>query len=180
MRQVLLGVFFIVISSLAACGDAPTPDKGATESDTKPTNAAPAAPPTTATTPRAIGDAVAAIYIETMKEVAAVLADRPDVAAAKAGLERLKAAAVDKLVPLGRKREALDEAGTAIVKQRVRMGIGRIPSDVFKAFAAAQKHYMGTDRETGNLIASFNVITQYAAFDLLKKQSPKEFERLGL
>ena len=37
-----------------------------------------------------------------------------------------------------------------------------------------------THRELANEIAQFNVITQYANFELLKKQLPEEAERLGI
>ena len=52
--------------------------------------------------------------------------------------------------------------------------------DVFKPFSEGQQFYMKKDPNLGKLIKDFNIITQYAFFDLLKKQDPKEAERLGI
>lgn len=177
MRQALLGILCLSMLALAACGDESAPE----EERTTPYGTASGGTTTPdGETPQAIGEAVAGLYVDTMKKVTAALESRPEAEAAKAQLEDIKAQAVAALVALGRRRAALDAAGQATVNQKVQAGISRLPSDVFKAFSAAHKHYMAADRETGNLISSFNVITQYADFELLKKQLPKEYERLGL
>lgn len=186
MRYVLLGVMLLSILMFTSCGDAPAPDEegappAAPSTTEAPEPAAqPPAEPPAAQTSQAIGDAVGALYIDTMKQVTAALEGSPDVEVAKAELTKIKADAVGKLVELGRKRAALDGAGKAAVDRGVRGAMRRVPPEVFEAFSAAHKHYAAADRETGDLLASFNVITQYAAFELLKKQAPEEFERLGL
>ena len=40
--------------------------------------------------------------------------------------------------------------------------------------------YFSKDQEFHKLLTSFNIIGQYASFDLLKKQEPKEAARLGI
>lgn len=42
------------------------------------------------------------------------------------------------------------------------------------------KHYFSQDYRFASLIASFNTITQYADFRLLKKQNPAEADRLDI
>ena len=175
MRRSLHALALVPLLLALGCGDAPE------ENATTPYAASPAAPPaTTADTPEAIGDAVAAIYVDTMKKVVATLEDRPEVDVAKTELARVKEQAIAQLVALGKKRQALDDAGKAIVNRKVTAGLMRIPSDVFQAFSEAHKHYTSADRETGNLLAAFNILTQYADFELLKKQAPAELQRLGL
>ena len=78
----------------------------------------------------------------------------------------------------GLQREALDEGARSSVDQFVQNGVGSIPYDLNEAYRRAHSHYMST--EIGNLIAEFNVITQYANFDLLKQQAPTEAKRLGI
>ena len=52
--------------------------------------------------------------------------------------------------------------------------------DTYNTFREGHKHYAGLDMNLSNLIASFNIITQYAIFDLLKKQNSAEAKRLGI
>ena len=52
--------------------------------------------------------------------------------------------------------------------------------DWWERYTEIQGHYASGDVEFGNLIADFNVITQYADLDLLKQQAPDEAARLGI
>ena len=94
--------------------------------------------------PATVGDEIAALYTRAYVDVAAVLADRPEAAAAVGMLSDLKESYVGQMVALGHRREALDAAGRAA------------------------------------LIADFNIIGQYANFDLLREQEPEEAARLGV
>lgn len=133
-----------------------------------------------ATTPQEIGEQVVAIYNETMAEAVDLMESRPDAATLTSELETLKEQAIEKLVALGKAREALDEAGRAESDAVVRAGLAAVPPKVYDAYAEGQSHYLAQDMELGNLIASFNIITQYADYDLLRQQEPDEAERLGL
>jgi hypothetical protein len=44
----------------------------------------------------------------------------------------------------------------------------------------AVNHYRNEDNDFANTLAEFNTLTQYADFDLLKKQKPDEATRLGI
>ena len=57
--------------------------------------------------------------------------------------------------------------------------IAAIPADLFKEYQEGQSFYKDNP-ELYNLIGDFNTITQYAFFDLLKKQLPEEASRLGI
>jgi hypothetical protein len=60
------------------------------------------------------------------------------------------------------------------------MAFSSIPQDIFKAYSEGQQYYSQKDPNLGKTLKDFNIITQYAFFDLLKKQAPKEAERLGI
>ena len=52
--------------------------------------------------------------------------------------------------------------------------------DWYTAFKENQQYYFSKDQELHKIIMSFNIITQYAQFELLKKQEPEEAKRLGI
>ena len=83
------------------------------------------------------------------------------------------------MVDLGREREALSPQDRAQADAVLRSRIFSVPSDLFKSYQDVQSAYQ-SDRDLFNLIADFNIITQYAIFELLKKQLPDEAKRLGI
>ena len=55
------------------------------------------------------------------------------------------------------------------------------PEGTLADFQAVADHYFdSTDAELYSLITSFNIIGQYANFDLLRQQEPDEAARLGV
>ncbi len=140
----------------------------------------PAAQAPESMSPAELGEAIGGVYQEAIEAVAAAMTDRPEPAVLRPKLETMKESYVKHLVELGRARAALGPGDRATVDSKVRLAITMVPSETFTAFADGQSHYLNQDRELANLIASFNVITQYADFDLLKKQAPDEAKRLGV
>jgi hypothetical protein len=82
-------------------------------------------------------------------------------------------------VSLGRRREALGTADRATVDARITAALARLPAETYDAYQLAFTDY-GSDLEVANLIAAFNILGQYANFDLLREQAPEEAERLGI
>lgn len=130
--------------------------------------------------PTELGEAIGGVYKEGIEAVAAAMADRPEPAVLRPKLETMKEGYIQHLVELGHARADLGPGDRATVDSKIRMAISMVPSATFTAFADGQSHYLSQDRELANLIASFNVITQYADFELLKTQAPDEAKRLGL
>ncbi len=130
--------------------------------------------------PADLGNAAADLYGQAMSELVALLKDKPAPAAVKDKVVQLKEAYVQKLVSLGRQREALGAADRATADMRVSLGLERAAGPSFQAYSDIQQHYMSLDNELANQIASFNILTQYFNFDLLKKQSAAEAQRLGI
>lgn len=129
--------------------------------------------------PENLGQKIGSSYVETLKQVVAVMNDKPPAADVKAMLADLKSWTIELMVGLGREREALSEADRAVVDRVLSQRIAGVPAELFKEYQAGQQHYKD-DRELFRLIADFNIITQYANFDLLKKQLPEEAKRLGI
>ena len=133
-----------------------------------------------AMTPEQLGKAIADVYVKCMTEVADMTTKKEDAGILKPKLETFREDVIGKLVVLGKKREAMGTTDRAAVDRNISAGMSAIPRDVYGRYNEGYKHYAGVDRETGNLIASFNTITQYANFDLLKKQNPEEAKRLDI
>ena len=133
-----------------------------------------------AQSPDELGKAIADNYLEALKKVNELTKDRPEPKDLTPKVEALKEETIKKMVALGQKVAALDEAGKKKAEAKMAMAFSSIPMDVFKPFSEGQQFYTQKDPNLGKLIKDFNIITQYAFFDLLKKQDPKEAERLGI
>lgn len=132
------------------------------------------------TSPKEIGEAVGKLYVEAIEEVVEGLKDKPEVIEAKKKMEELKESYVQKLIVYGKKHEKMNQDEKNTFNRTVGYGINKVSRTIFKSYLDIQKYYRKKDRELGNLITTFNAITQYANFELLKKQAPKEAERLGI
>lgn len=167
----------------AACGgdSGETTEPAATSTNRPaPTVTTEAASGTTAAelSPTALGDRIGEVYLEAIEDVVAATADRPDGAVAMAALLELKERHIETLVELGRRREALDSEGREAVDGRISRALVSVPPDLFEAYMQAQADYRDIDPGVAELITSFNIITQYASFDLLRQQEPEEAARV--
>ena len=108
----------------------------------------------------------------------ALLRDRPSGPTALTSVQELKESHVQEFIELGRLREALSVADRATVDARIGVGIGGISPDLFAEYQEIQADYLTTDAEIAEVVSSFNIITQYANFELLKQQEPGEAARL--
>jgi hypothetical protein len=134
-----------------------------------------------AATSEEIGDEIGAVYVRCLEDVTAAMEGLPPAAELEPEVVELRDACIDDLVELGRQRQGFDTSQNATVNAKVGSTMRRVPSELFQQFSERQFHYQKSgDRDLAKLIADFNVITQYADFELLKTQSPKEAERLGI
>jgi|WetSurMetagenome_2_1015567.scaffolds.fasta_scaffold192664_2 hypothetical protein len=133
-----------------------------------------------AQSPDELGKAIVDNYYDSLKKLTGLMKDQPEPADLTPKVDALKEETIKKMVELGQKVAKLDEAGKKKVDAKVSMGLSNTPMDVFKAFSEGQQFYAKKDAKLGKTIKDFNIITQYALFDLLKKQEPKEAERLGI
>ena len=75
----------------------------------------------------------------------------------------------------------MSAADRAQVEAKVSSSFSQAAStDWYKAYAKTTTFYTTEDAELGRHVQSFNIITQYAFFELLRKQEPAEAQRLGI
>lgn len=132
-------------------------------------------------TPEELADAIMTTYREAIGEVVTLTAGMPDAESIYDDAVALKEKYVQKFVAYGKQKAAMSEADRSTVDSKLRIGMSSFYGDpTFKAYMEATNAYISTHRELHKTLADFNVITQYADFELLRKQSPKEAERLGV
>jgi hypothetical protein len=183
LHLALLSLALLAVIALAtACGgssDAATTTAPAGSATTAATTAATAAPATAS--PAELGEQIGTVYVNALRDVALLLKDKPEAAAVRSQVEQLKNDTVTKLVELGKAREAMSTSDRAQVDSKITKALdGAAGQDWYTTYNDVWTHYSSADIEFGNLIAAFNVIGQYANFDLLKKQLPDEATRLGI
>ena len=173
------GLLLALSLALAGCGSV---SYGADDAaSTTVEQAAPTSEQTVALTGNQLGDAAGASWVEAMQKLTTLLSDRPEVTTVKTQTEQLKEEYVQTLVELGRQGAVLDTGEKAKMSARIAAALeAAADEDWYATYMELYKGYAAGDSEFGDLLASFNILTQYADFDLLKKQAPKEAARLGI
>jgi hypothetical protein len=131
-------------------------------------------------TPRQIGESIGTVFHEMLRRFSSLVDGYPPPPALRESIAELKEATIQELMPLGRLRDALDEAERQQVDMASSMALRRTDPQDFETFQKATAHYRTLDNDFANEIAAFNIITQYACFELLRTQAPDEASRLGL
>lgn len=130
--------------------------------------------------PAALGEKIAADHAAMMEQVAELLDAGLEPAELKKKADALREKTIAIHVASGKQRQALDAAGKQKCDAALRSALFRLDRGPLKKLQTACKEIRKEDNELANELAEFNTLTQYAAFELLKKQKPKEAERLGI
>jgi hypothetical protein len=179
MKTFAIGVLILSIS-LSACGggDAPAADQE-----------------TAALTEEAVQDEMPLVeyddpevlagvlldnYYSAYGDLAALVAGNPPAAELKPLVAELKNRYIGIFVELGSYYEAMDATARSTVDARVGVGFGNLNMDYFNAVSQAITYYRAEDSELADMMVDFNIITQYAFYDLLRRQDPEEAVRLGI
>jgi hypothetical protein len=169
----------VAVVSIAGCaGELPVPGKTSS-------TAAVATTATTETQPLQLGKQVAATWSEAIQKLVPLLEGTPPVASLQTPVASLKEDYVQKMVALGRQIAALDESQRQAAYDRTTDVLDSTAnSDWFKSYVRLYDLYAaGTDQTSQDfavLLSTFNTLTQYAFFDVLKAQDPVEAQRLGI
>ena len=128
-----------------------------------------------------LGVAVGQTYCDAIVSLASLIdVHLADPTRLEAETTALKEEVIATLVRQGRARAALT------VDERVRVDavtateIQRVDPQAWQTMSSAIMTLMFTHHTLSQTLSSFNVITQYAAFELLRVQHPDEADRLGL
>lgn len=128
-----------------------------------------------------LGGRIATIWEGCIRDIVSLLGGMPAVdQAIKDRVQEMKQAAIETLVALGKARAPRDTSKRAYVDLIFTNRMGRFDPGTFKAFGDIVNHYRKVDKDLATEISSFNIITQYTNFELLRKQAPAEADRLGL
>ena len=128
-----------------------------------------------------LGGRIAAIWEGCIDGIVSLLVDKPPVdQTIKDRVRGMKESAMETLVALGKAREARDTAKRAYVDLILTNRLGRANPATFKSYQGIVDHYRKIDKDLALEVSSFNIITQYANFDLLRRQALVEADRLGL
>jgi len=130
--------------------------------------------------PKALGRQAGTIYGATIDKLVAALQQNPGVPDAWQAVNAIIADAETQLVELGRTREAMDAGGRSAFDRGVMLQMSEVPYETFEVFSELQRSYQNLDTKLGTRIASANIVTQFANFDLLRQQSPEAAARHGV
>lgn len=131
--------------------------------------------------PEGLADAIMTTYHEAIGDIVALTEGLPDGDSIYDEAVAMKEKYVQKFVVLGKQKAAMSDADRAAIDSKLRMGMSSFYRDpAFKAYMEATNSYISTHRELQKVLADFNIITQYADFELLRKQAPEEAKRLGV
>ena len=131
-------------------------------------------------TPRQLGDTIGTVYCEGMTTLSGLITATDDPTQLTTDVEALKASLIDRFVALGHDRQTLSEEDRQAVDMATSFAVRRVDMAAFQAMTTACNTYRMSHNALSNLLASFNVIHQYAAFELLAQQLPDEAARLGV
>lgn len=130
--------------------------------------------------PDALGEKIMDLYSNALIELAELLKDTPEAAVAGPNVDVLKEKYIQEFIVLGKAKEELEEADRSKVDLALRIGLQGIYSKpAYTNYTDAINPYL-QDAAFYKKLADFNIITQYADFDLLKEQAPQEAQRLGI
>jgi hypothetical protein len=131
-------------------------------------------------TPDEMGVAVSELYVSAMSDLNKLLEDDPPASEVAPKIAALKEEYVQKLVEYGKKREGLTVDDKPKMDLAIRLGLNDVyDNQVYTSYSEAVNDYFD-DNEVRDLLSSFNILTQYANFDLLREQEPDEARRLGI
>ncbi len=144
-----------------------------------------AAAAATTAEPRVTAAAVATGAIDTwselMQRLVGLLEDNPQPDAIRTEVEDLKEEYIQRLVVFGWQRSELTAAEQKEMSSLTSIGMEELAEESWYVdYMSLYDHYSRGDLDFADLLASFNILTQYADFELLKQQAPEEAARLDI
>lgn len=92
----------------------------------------------------------------------------------------LKDRYITEFVAIGWRREAFDAAGRAAFDSAFRRLLAADPQPDLEPYNVLTRRLDAERSPVAREVASLNILTQYAFFDLLRRQEPAEADRLGV
>ena len=176
--RIWMALFAAAVLALAgaACGGGSTSGEG--EKNESPVVSQ--SPSAAASTPEALAAAIHKDFLALQGELATMVAGQPTAATLRPKVAELKERYIGKFVGYGRVRERMSGTDAKKVENEFSRLLFTPPTVDISALSTATARFTQTDPALSKEIASLNILTQYAFFDLLKKQEPAEAARLGI
>lgn len=130
--------------------------------------------------PQEIGRNIVEIVRGTWLQIGYALKDTPVSETTKTRIGNLKAAAVQKLIPLGKRRENMSAAEKAQIEEAIGKAIGLHDRVWDKAILDARTVHRGQDPALDRLLIECENLAEYVYFERLKERNPDEAKRLGI
>lgn len=128
-------------------------------------------------------DGVFEIWETSINKLNEIIGQKPALTAElKKKVADLKEETIQNLLPFGREHAKQPEADKKSWNRKFTEKMGLLSTNKAwdNTMNTCYRHYVSLDYQFASEIASFNTITQYADFGLLKLQNPAEAERLGI
>lgn len=119
-------------------------------------------------------------YDNSMNELQELLKAQMEPAPLKEKIQALKDKYIAIYVEIGKQREKLSEGEKNKCNSKLWSEMGKMDKERMKYIIDKNNEYNKIDFDIAKLISDMNILQQYAQFELLKKQEPKEAERLGI
>ena len=161
---------------VGACGGDDAGDGPGISPTTPPSGSTAAAP----ANPEALAQAIYDDFVAMNRELATLLAGQDSAAQLKPKVTELKDRYIEKFVAAGRKRASMNPTDASKVESEVRRLLFTPPTIDVSAMNSAVQRFGRDEPDLAKQITSLNILTQYAFFELLKKQEPEEARRLGI
>lgn len=134
-----------------------------------------------AMSPQEAGEEIADLYYGAHVQANETLKDHPPVETAKALMRKLKEDFIQKLVPLGRRRESMTAAEKKALEDAFdEAAMLRRWDQLNASFWEVRDFYENKDKQLYELIRSFEYLDKYSRFEDLKNDEPGEARRLGI
>jgi hypothetical protein len=128
-----------------------------------------------------LGDEVTQHYFDALDEMETLLGRELPPDSLRTEIQTLKDKYIETFVSYGHKREAMSDADREVFDSRVRLAVTLSTPGALDTMNKAQASLIEDgEKEMADEVMSFNIITQYVFFDLLKAQEPEEAQRLGV
>lgn len=130
--------------------------------------------------PEVLGNRIADVYEEMYFELDELLNRELDPEQLWPELTDLKEDYISRFVEMGAAQEKMSEQQKAAVSSTTSSRFYHMEGDVLNSVNETITRYRQLDNDLANEIADFNILTQYAFWDLLREQEPEEAARLGI
>jgi len=174
-------IILLLSSGLIACGGGEEDDSADAPGNGTPGANGDATATDVSGDPTVLGDEVAQRYFDALDELETLLGRELPADSLRTEVQSLKDKYIETFVPYGHKRESMSDSDREIFDARVRLAVTlSTPSTLDVMSATTASLIADGEKDLADEVMSFNIITQYVFFDLLKAQEPGEAQRLGI